>query len=258
MRILFLCLFLVSTSVMAAGNSCNGGQRHLNAGEPCIPETLFNYLYCLEKSGGGKIELRSNTSTSNSKGLEVTVSGKGSGVIIQGEGAVGVKQSDAGQAAKQLNETLDPTLASKCESLARLVEQGAPHPDKEPTRPYSSGQLVIRGTWLYDLDLGTQTDDRSRADIWWEQKTKTERSLVPMNGASFAVVGKRDFASLGREVLNQLAYSGNPIQADEVGRNLIPSGTVVAFRTKQGRYGKLMVNSYGYDLSIRWETLPEK
>ena len=49
---------LVPTLSVAA-DTCAPGQRRLNNGEPCIPETLFNYLYCLKKSGDGKVEVAS-------------------------------------------------------------------------------------------------------------------------------------------------------------------------------------------------------
>lgn len=51
---------------------------------------------------------------------------------------------------------------------------------------YSEGDdLVIRGTWLCDLDLGKES--RASSDFWWRQVTAVERYLVPKNGAKFAI-----------------------------------------------------------------------
>lgn len=123
---------------------------------------------------------------------------------------------------------------------------------------FSEGHLVVHGTWSYDLDLGIQSQDQARADFWWEQKTNVERSLVPLNGALFVIVGIRDFESLQREELPQLSFSSEKIKGDATQFNRLPQGTVIAYRTKQERYGKLVIDSYGYDLAIRWQTFVKK
>jgi hypothetical protein len=48
----------------------------------------------------------------------------------------------------------------------------------------SGNNLLIRGTYTYDLDRGVQSKS---ADLWWEQVTSTTRYLVAMNGASFTI-----------------------------------------------------------------------
>lgn len=51
---------------------------------------------------------------------------------------------------------------------------------------YSQGDnLVIRGTWSCDLDLGRET--QTGRDFWWQQETSIERYLSPKNGAKFAI-----------------------------------------------------------------------
>jgi hypothetical protein len=47
--------------------------------------------------------------------------------------------------------------------------------------------LLIRGTYTYDLDLGVQTGQADRVDLWWEQGTRKLRYLVAKNGASFTI-----------------------------------------------------------------------
>jgi hypothetical protein len=53
----------------------------------------------------------------------------------------------------------------------------------------SSGKnLLIRGTYAYDLDQGKATGPTSPpADFWWEQTTPKLRYLVAQNGASFTI-----------------------------------------------------------------------
>jgi hypothetical protein len=47
-------------------------------------------------------------------------------------------------------------------------------------------RTVIRGTWTYDLDFGTEgKHPNSAADFWWEQKTKVKRAWAFKGGAVF-------------------------------------------------------------------------
>ena len=48
--------------------------------------------------------------------------------------------------------------------------------------------LLIRGTYNYDLDLGAQAGQNDpTTDVWWEQATQRRRYLDAMNGASFTI-----------------------------------------------------------------------
>lgn len=125
----------------------------------------------------------------------------------------------------------------------------AQRPDR---RVHSRGELVIRGTWKYDLDLGAQTN--AGADLFWEQATNVKRYLTPLNGARFFVVGIRDFASVTPRDLERFPYSPARINGSNEPSNQIPRGTVVAYRTNEGRLGKFIVDGYGYNLRIRWVT----
>jgi hypothetical protein len=109
---------------------------------------------------------------------------------------------------------------------------------------FSNGETIIRGTWFFDLDNGVTAISRTDSDLFWEQETDTKRTLNPMNGALFALVGQRDFDSLQLQTLKGL----NDVS------NAIPTGTVLAYRTKHGRYGKLLIEYYAYDLKVKWIT----
>jgi hypothetical protein len=127
--------------------------------------------------------------------------------------------------------------------------------DRQPDPAASSnGEAIIRGTWEFDLDNGVLVTSGTDADLFWEQETDTKRTLRPMNGALFALVGQRDFDSLKLQTLKGLNYLSSGIRADNDVSNAIPNGTVLAYRTKHGRYGKLLIENYAYDLKVKWLT----
>jgi hypothetical protein len=47
----------------------------------------------------------------------------------------------------------------------------------------SSGSTVLKGTFTFDLDTGTQGGLGPAFDIFWEQKTAVIRTMTPMNTA---------------------------------------------------------------------------
>jgi hypothetical protein len=127
---------------------------------------------------------------------------------------------------------------------------GTPRKSERPV--HSSGRLVVRGTYAYDLDTGTETN--TGADFQWQQATKIIRYISPMNGASFFVVGIREFESVRWSDMEHFPYSTARIGASDNPSNRIPAGTVVAFKTNEGRLGKFIVDKHGYNLIIRWRT----
>jgi hypothetical protein len=154
----------------------------------------------------------------------------------------------------------EPSKGDQLVQPVRKRKAGTASPGESPVPPrlYSQGQLVIRGTWSCDLDAGAEASELGRADFWWEQVNTVNRNLAPVNGAGFFVLGLRDFESVGYDDLQQFPYSGEKVEANGVGSNRIPQGTVVAYRTKQGRFGKFKVEQYGYNLTIRWATFATK
>ncbi len=94
----------------------------------------------------------------------------------------------------------------------------------------------------------------SGTDFRWEIADNVRRFLTPANGAAFFVAGGRDFESVRWSEMERFPYSTDKIRADNNNSNQIPAGTVVAFKTHQGRLGKFIVDDYGYNLTIRWRT----
>lgn len=136
--------------------------------------------------------------------------------------------------------------------VSSASSSSAPSDKKTERKVYSSGQLVVRGTWRCDLDVGAV--DKKTGDFWWQVDSEVKRFLAPENGAVFFVMGARDFDSLKFAELEHLQYSSERIAAHDESNNDLPKGTVVAYKTSQGRLGKFLVVDYGDDLTIRWIT----
>jgi len=50
------------------------------------------------------------------------------------------------------------------------------------------GNLLVKGTWSYDLDYGLESGvSQSSEDFWWEQVDSVVRYLVPKNGAKYGI-----------------------------------------------------------------------
>ena len=123
---------------------------------------------------------------------------------------------------------------------------------------YSTGMITVRGTLSCDLDLGKETGSWDPpTDFFWEQKTNVKRYIDPMNGAKFYVVGNVDFDSITHSALRTYSYSADKINGSNDSTNKIPTGTVVAAITDEGRYSKFKIEVYGYNLIIKFVTYKE-
>lgn len=118
----------------------------------------------------------------------------------------------------------------------------------------SSGTLVLKGTWTFDLDTGTEGGVSANADIWWEQMTTVARQMTPQNGAGILNLGAVDFASLSASGLQKLPYATTPIPGSNDPTNKLVNGDVFAVRTNNGNVAKVKVVSYGYDMTIEYAT----
>jgi len=118
--------------------SCTGNEKRLHVGDECIPGILFSYLYCLENSpGGGKVEVRKSGTDEQSHSSDLTLSVKGKGVVLSGEASGGYKNAAVTKATRELQESIDPTLAARCERIANQVMDPAratvPDQQKRPS-----------------------------------------------------------------------------------------------------------------------------
>lgn len=114
-----LYLYCIAGWAQASDGTCAAGTKRLAEKEPCIPTPLFNYLYCLSKSGDGKISVVKKASTANTASNNTTVAASGSGVVISIGGSIDLKRDEVKKAISEIEQKIDPSLASKCESFAR-------------------------------------------------------------------------------------------------------------------------------------------
>jgi hypothetical protein len=118
----------------------------------------------------------------------------------------------------------------------------------------SSGTTTLKGTFLFDLDTGTQGASSPNADIWWDQQTTTARKMTPQNNAAILNLGVTNFSALTSSNLEFLTYSTTPIDGNNDATNKLTAGDVFAVRTTKGNLAKVAIISYGYDLQIQWVT----
>lgn len=117
----------------------------------------------------------------------------------------------------------------------------------------SKGTTTLKGTWTFDYETGVQ-GPTTGADIWWEQVDNEIRLLVPQSGAMLAYMGKPNFDAVSLQTLQAQPYTTTPINGSNNASNQLMPGTVIAIKTNAGRFAKMKINSYGYNLGISWVT----
>jgi hypothetical protein len=120
-----------------------------------------------------------------------------------------------------------------------------------PATVISSGTTTLQGTYVFNLDSGTEGGS---GDIWWDQETTVARQMVPQSGAMIVNLGTVDFNSLTAQQLQSQSYGSTPIPGNNDSSNQLVNGDVFAVKTASGHYAKVLVQSYGYDLTIQWDT----
>jgi hypothetical protein len=118
----------------------------------------------------------------------------------------------------------------------------------------SSGDCVLKGTWVLDLDNGVQGSDMFNGDIWWEQLTQTTAQMTPGERARIVNIGPGNYDALGLAQLEPLTYGATPIPGNSEGENQLIDGDVFAVMTSEGNFAKVLVVKYGYNMLIRWTT----
>ena len=111
---------------------------------------------------------------------------------------------------------------------------------------------MLAGTYTFDLNNGIEGG--ATWDIWWEQETDVLREMAPQAGAGIVNLGIVNFGALSAATLQALTYSSTPIPGNNDSSNQLVNGDVFAVRTTSGKYAKVLVQSYGYNLTIQWVT----
>ncbi len=117
----------------------------------------------------------------------------------------------------------------------------APVPEPRPSRKeeaHDKGRTVVLGTWSWRV-AGNEMGRREKADLFWQQVNDTERNLVPLGGAGWAILEDKTFEKVRLEELKKANYS-----TDKLPGSSLKPGTVVALRTSEGQFAKLKVVGY--------------
>jgi hypothetical protein len=115
----------------------------------------------------------------------------------------------------------------------------APAPLPKPLAPKKDeGRTVVLGTWAWAV-AGNKLGGLEGADLFWQQVSDTERNLVPLGGAGWALLEGKPFEKVALKDLKKASYSTGKL----FGSSLRP-GTIVALRTRDGHFAKLKVVGY--------------
>lgn len=130
-----------------------------------------------------------------------------------------------------------------------------PEPAPRAEHPvHSSGGLLIGPGHFFDFDSGIE--QIAGADLLYEHKFEEGQGwfLTPQNGAAFYVVGPAQFESVRWSDMERFPYSTEKIVITEGPSNRVPAGTVIAYKTNEGRLGKLIVDRAQFGYALRWRT----
>ena len=131
---LIALIFCMVTLRAQAADECKKGSKSLHPGEPCIPEVLFNYLYCLSNSGNGKIEVVHSGDDSSDSGVEVKATGEGRNLVLSGKVGASYKKDEATRLVKLAQEKLDPNLVTNCRAIAEISNNSTSSTDAKAPR----------------------------------------------------------------------------------------------------------------------------
>lgn len=121
----------------------------------------------------------------------------------------------------------------------------------------SSNSATLQGTYFFNFDNGSHSTPGTPPgdwDVFWQQHTATERSMVARNGAQFAYLGNVNYNGISFADLAAYYYTSDPIAANDDSSNLLTNGAVFAIRTSAGNYTKVQVINYGYNIEFRFRT----
>jgi hypothetical protein len=108
-----------------------------------------------------------------------------------------------------------------------------PTPTTGPT-VYKLAQFYVRSSFLGDLDSGAEL--MAGADFWFEAVSDVENYITPQNGAQMVKVG-------GLPEYSDCKAAA--LSSSRINLNTFPVGSVMCYKTNEGRYGRLQLDSIG-------------
>jgi hypothetical protein len=131
-------------------------------------------------------------------------------------------------------------LVAHCSAVAVvLCMLGCGNKRSEPEPP--SNVTTIPGTFSWDVATGKFS--AHVGDFAWEHISETTRNLVPINGTRARLVEDRPFDVIRRNFIEGHALPADKISASDVD-GVLHVGSVIVFRTSQGKYGKLRIEGF--------------
>lgn len=64
----------------------------------------------------------------------------------------------------------------------------------------------------------------------------------------------RDYSQITLADIQKTSLSATKINGSNNNQNQLLAGTILVYQTSEGRYGKMQINQYGYDLYFKWQT----
>ena len=119
--IISIAAVLYASNVLA-DNACKQGEKRFELNAPCMPDRLVDYLYCLQKSGGGKVAFKSRAASDKSDSFEITFGEKPSGVIVQGYVSGASRSLEAANVTRDLEEKLRPDITASCKAISSEIK----------------------------------------------------------------------------------------------------------------------------------------
>src|SRR5256714_6854696 len=112
-----------------------------------------------------------------------------------------------------------PTPAATATPTPTPTATPTPSPTPVPTPAVLCyGPTTLQGTYILDFESCKQA---SVGDVWWEQRTSTDRQLAPRNGAQIANLGPVNFNIVTLAMLKTEPYQATPINGSTIGGHLL-------------------------------------
>lgn len=118
----------------------------------------------------------------------------------------------------------------------------------EPTPFTDKKSFTMSYSNPYDLDLGELISQFGAEDLnWYPYNDKP--GIYPKNGAKFAVLGQLNFDNVKYSDITKAVLTTDFINGSYTDNtaNKLSNGTVIAYITNQGRYGKMSIDAHGQD-----------
>ena len=143
-----------------------------------------------------------------------------------------LQQNKANKAIKELNKLIV--------YIAKQVDKG-----KIPT---SVGALLMDliGEIIAEISVIDNDGDGYSVD----QDCDDDNAFINPGNTTGQVV----FDAISMETIMSQDLTNTPINGDDDETNLLIPGTIVLYKTNQGRFGKLLIKTYGYNLTVQFLT----